>query len=428
MARVLRAALPSVAAVLTSPRNVRSLPMFESRWLALALIFVDRFAFGFQFQSVGSVAPFLVRDFGIDFIQIGTLVGLYLLPGAFIAIPGTLIGRRFGDKRVMLGGIALMVAGGIIAGAASTYGMLTAGRLVSGIGASFLVIMASKMIADWFSGKELVFAMSVNIVGWPMGVAAGQAFQTGVAESHSWSVVFDATSLLLLCAWLAMAVLYRDAPVVARPPEKTHGLSRREFGMVCLAGAIWMLVNAAYLVIVTFGPTLLIEHGTAISDAGFAISLYSWVAMIALPLGAYLVTKYGVSDPVMILGLLASVAASALLPFFTAAPQLLLVLLGIAFSLALPVISTLPAQLIAPENRAMGFGIYFIWFYAGTPLLTAAGGWLKDRLGTAEFSVFFASAMIALAVGLLFVLRYLQARHARGLMERASAAPASRGA
>jgi predicted MFS family arabinose efflux permease len=396
--------------------------MLEDRWRALVLIFVDRFALGFQFQSVGSVAPFLLRDFGIDFVRIGTLVGLYLLPGAFIAIPGSLVGRRFGDKRVALGGIALMIMGGVVSGAAPSFWLLTAGRLLSGIGASFLIIMASKMIADWFTGKELVVAMSVNIVGWPMGVAAAQAFQTRLAEFHSWNAVFYLTSILLGGAWLAMAMLYRDPRVVVRPSEKPPGLSRRELWMVCFAGAIWMLVNAAYLVIVTFGPTLLIERGATLSDAGFAVSLFSWAAMAALPLGAYAVTRCGISDAMMIIGLLASVALGTLIPFCAGAPKLLFVLFGIAFSLALPVISTLPAQLIAPENRAMGFGIYFIWFYAGTPLLTAAGGWMKDRFKSAEFSIFFATGMIAVSVGLLLLLRYQQARHARARSGVASAA------
>jgi predicted MFS family arabinose efflux permease len=384
--------------------------MLESRWLALALIFIDRFALGFQFQSTGSVAPFLLRDFHIDFVQLGTLVGLYLLPGAFIAIPGSLIGRRFGDKRVALGGLGLMIVGGVVSGAAPSYAVLTAGRLISGVGASFLIIMASKMIADWFAGKELVLAMSVNIVGWPMGVAAAQALQTGIAETHSWSAVFYLTSMLLAVALAAMALLYRDAPVVTHAPETRHGLSRREFGMICLAGAIWSLVNAAYLVIVTFTPTLLTERGMAIAEAGYAVSLFSWVGMIAVPVGATIVSRYGASDSVAVLGLLASVAAGSAIALFAATPQLLLLLFGIAFSVALPVISTLPTQLLAPQNRAMGFGIYFIWFYTGVPLLTAAGGWAKDCFGSAEFSVFFAVGLIAVAVLLLLLLRVLQAR------------------
>src|ERR1700712_3813698 len=98
----------------------------DNRWIALALIFLARLALAFQFQSVGSVAPFLVHDFGIGFVQVGTLVGLYLLPGAFIAIPGGMVGRRFGDKRVVLVGLVLMIAGGVVAGAAPSYGYMVA--------------------------------------------------------------------------------------------------------------------------------------------------------------------------------------------------------------------------------------------------------------------------------------------------------------
>ncbi|MEA2872978.1 MAG: hypothetical protein QOH67_2954, partial [Hyphomicrobiales bacterium] len=37
--------------------------MLESRWFILAVLFAARFALGYQFQSAGSVAPFLIRDF-----------------------------------------------------------------------------------------------------------------------------------------------------------------------------------------------------------------------------------------------------------------------------------------------------------------------------------------------------------------------------
>ena len=39
----------------------------RSRWFILAVLFAARFALGFQFQSAGSAAPFLVRDLGIDY-------------------------------------------------------------------------------------------------------------------------------------------------------------------------------------------------------------------------------------------------------------------------------------------------------------------------------------------------------------------------
>ena len=69
---------------------------------------------GFQFQSVASVTPFLIDDLGLSYLQIGTLIGLFMLPGALFALPGGLLGKRFGDKRVCAIGLALMVVGGIL--------------------------------------------------------------------------------------------------------------------------------------------------------------------------------------------------------------------------------------------------------------------------------------------------------------------------
>jgi predicted MFS family arabinose efflux permease len=396
--------------------------MLENRWLALAVIFIVRFALGFQFQSAGSIAPFLVRDFGIDFVQVGTLVGLYLLPGAFIAIPGGFFGRRFGDKRVVVGAIILMIVGGVLSGAAETYWFVMSGRLLSGIGASFVIVLASKMIADWFAEKELVLAMSIYIIGWPMGIAAGQAVQAGIAQIHSWNFVFYLTSAILAVTLAAMVLVYRSPRTASQPSQIMHRLSQREFWMVCVAGAIWMLVNASYLVVLTFGPTLLTERGISLVDASFTVSLMSWASLAAILLGAYLATRYRIPDLSMILGLLGSIIAAVLIPVSSGTSNLFFVLFGVALGLSMPVVSSLPAQLLAPQNRALGFGIYFVWFYAGTPFLTAGGGWLKDRFTTAQFSFFYAAAMIALSLVLILFIRYQESKFSRHSYAREKAA------
>ncbi len=384
--------------------------MRDSRWVALALIFITRLALGFQFQSVGSIAPILVDEFQIDFVQVGSLVGAFLFPGAFIAIPGGFLSRRFGDKQVVSCGVILMIAGGLAAGAAPTYWSLMLGRVLSGIGASLVLILATKMVTDWFADKELVLAMSVNIIGWPMGIAAGQAVQATIAQHYSWHSVFNLTSAILGLPLLAIILFYRNPHDANKPSQSSSGLSAYEFGMVCLTGAVWMLVNAAYLVILTFGPTLLVERGISIVEANVTVSLMSWVSMAALPLGAYLATRFRIPDLCMLLGLLGSIGAAILLPIVPEAQTSLLVLFGVAFSLAMPVISTLPARSLAPQNRALGFGIYFVWFYAGTPILTAAAGWLKDRFGTAELSFFYAGSIMVISLGLIFIVRFQQMR------------------
>jgi predicted MFS family arabinose efflux permease len=382
--------------------------MLDNRWAALASIFVTRLALGFQFQSAGSIAPFLVHDFHIDFVQVGSFVGAYLFPGAFIAIPSGFLSRRFGDKRIVSWGIVLLILGGVISGAAPTFWFLMSGRVLSGIGASLVLVLATKMVTDWFAGKELVLAMSINIIGWPMGIAIGQATQASLAQLYSWHSVFFLTSAVLMVTLVAMILLYRDPSGVSRSPQSISGLSAYELWMVCLTGAVWMLVNASYLVILTFGPTLLAERGISVIEANFTVSLMSWVSMVALPVGAYLSTRYRMPNLSMFLGLLGSIVTAVLLPIAPGAQIVLLVLFGVAFSFAMPVISTLPAQSLAEQNRALGFGIYFVWFYAGTPILTAGGGWLKDKFGTAQFSFFYAAALIAISLMLILIVRYQQ--------------------
>jgi predicted MFS family arabinose efflux permease len=115
-----------------------------NRWVMLLVLFIARTAMGFQFQSVASVSPLLVQDLAIDLALFGSLIGAWMLPGAVMAIPSGVLGGRFGDKRVALLGLVLMVIGSAVT--AGTDGYLTAlvGRIVSGTGAVLLNVLLAK--------------------------------------------------------------------------------------------------------------------------------------------------------------------------------------------------------------------------------------------------------------------------------------------
>ena len=114
--------------------------MLANRWLILAVLFTARTSMGFQFQSVASVSPFLVDELAIDYAMLGTLIGLYKAPGIFLALPGGMLGKRFGDKQVVLAGLAMMALGGVLVGQADTYATAVFGRTVSGCGGVLLNI------------------------------------------------------------------------------------------------------------------------------------------------------------------------------------------------------------------------------------------------------------------------------------------------
>ena len=64
-----------------------------SRWSILALLFVCRIGLGLQFQTLGSVSDSLVAALGFSYAQIGTLIGLFMLPGLVLALPAGYLGR-----------------------------------------------------------------------------------------------------------------------------------------------------------------------------------------------------------------------------------------------------------------------------------------------------------------------------------------------
>src|ERR1700721_2595069 len=103
----------------------------------------------FQFQSVASMSPPLMKEYGGGLGDIGFLISLFLAPGIVIALPGGEIGRRFGDKRVVLFGLALMIAGGLAMAFAPTWGWQVAGRIVAGAGGVLLTVVLSKRGAAW---------------------------------------------------------------------------------------------------------------------------------------------------------------------------------------------------------------------------------------------------------------------------------------
>ena len=71
--------------------------MFANPWAILGLLLVVRLVMGFQFQAIASMTPAIAVDVGLDFAQLGTLVGFYMLPGMFIAIPGAIGSDRGGS-------------------------------------------------------------------------------------------------------------------------------------------------------------------------------------------------------------------------------------------------------------------------------------------------------------------------------------------
>src|SRR5213593_1675282 len=187
-----------------------------NRWVALAIVFVTRTSIGYQFQSVASVGPLLVSELGLTWAQLGLLIGLYMLPGAFFALPSGVVSQRLGERRTVVGSLALMVVGGLVTAASPGFAVAAAGRLLGGIGAVLMNILLAKMVADWFAEREMSTAMAVMLTSWPVGLGVAAATLGGLATRSSWRMAIVATALAAALGLVLIAFAYRDPSRTAR--------------------------------------------------------------------------------------------------------------------------------------------------------------------------------------------------------------------
>ena len=383
----------------------------DERWFILAVLFLARTAMGFQFQAVAALSSSVITDFSIDYTQLGLLIGLYLFPGIVIAYPGGLLGQYFGDKRIAAFGMALMVAGGLLT-ATEGYPVVLAGRLISGVGAALLNVLLTKMTIDWFIGREIGTALAVLVSSWPVGIGVALVTLPWLAANSSASTGFAATAAVAALVLVLVVAVYRapSAAGLLQPSNRQERprLSLGEFSLVSLAGGVWMFFNVGYILILSFGPALLVSNGLSQADAGLMTSLVAWTIIITIPLGGVLIDQIGHATTLMIASF-AAFGFSAMLVATAPSPALMMFIGGVA-GLPAGAMMVLPGEVLRSQNRGAGMGVFYTWYYAGMALSTPAAGILRDVSDRPGAPLFLAGALELAALAVLLLFRLSQRR------------------
>jgi MFS family permease len=356
---------------------------------------------GFQFQALSSISPALIAETTISYTALGILIGAYMLPGVFIAIPGGWFGKRFGDKRVVLAGLTMMTAGGAVLVLSDSYGIMFAGRLVSGVGAVLLNVLVTKMVTDWFAGQRIVTSMGILISSWPLGIAIALLTMPLVTESAGLVWAFTLPVVACAVALLLVSVMY-SSPNEQEGETLSHtkpvrNLTPYEFWGVVLSGAIWCLYNVAFILPLIFGPEFLSSRGTGLAAAGAIVSLTSWLIIPALPLGAWFAERIERPVTILVVSFAAPAIILLLIPI-TSSHVVMFAILGLTFGPAGGLIMALPAKVLREENRAVGIGIFYTVYYAGMGIFPAISGYIRDASGNPAAPLWFAGIILIVAM------------------------------
>jgi predicted MFS family arabinose efflux permease len=391
--------------------------MTQNRWTMLGALFLARVSLGFQFQTVASVAPLLVIDLGLNFTEVGTLIGFFSALGFVTALPAGLAGRRFGEKRAVLFGLGLMTLGGFVMAGADSFGMAGAGRLMVGVGGVVITVTMVKLVGDLFEGREVVTAMAILMNSWPVGIALGLWTQGVIAEAWGWNAVFLVAGFGSLLGLMLVAFVYRAPPreiqASTAPPKQKSRISGREIKLIILAGLIWTLFNGGFLMVMAFGPALMVARGSDVALSGLLISNGTIAYMIAIPLGGWISERIARPNLVMTASFAIGAAAVALVPF-VADPLLLFIVAGIFIGIPTGNVMALTVEVVRPENRNTGTGIYYSVHHIGLTAMPILAGWLVDVTSDAAMPMIVGGVSSGLAIVFLGALRVAQKRPVRG--------------
>jgi MFS family permease len=366
----------------------------RNRWVILAVLFLVRLTMGFQFQSVAAVAPLLGVKFGVGLADIGILIGLYFTPGVALALPGGAIGQKFGDKATVLAALLLMLGGGLAMAVSDFWTIQIAGRLVAGAGGVLLNVQMTKMVADWFAGREIATAMAIFVNSWPAGVAIALLTLPSIGSADGVGAVYLSVAALIALAFVLLAAAYRSPAHAVTAVATSARLDRRAVIAVTAAGLIWGLYNVGFAMIFSFGPSLLVERGWSISAAGSIVSIVLWLAVVSVPLGGYLADRSGRPEFILVGGCILFAMLMVALPRSGAAVVLTVVALGLVCGQPAGPMLSLPARVLAPATRAIGMGLFYTVYYAAMMLGPVVGGACAKWAGSSAAAFDFGAAVV----------------------------------
>lgn len=385
------------------------------RWRVLILLFLVRTTLAFQFQAVGALSPAFQEHFGVGIADIGLLIGLYFAPGIVLAVPGGALGRRFGAKRMVVVGLGLMTAGGVLMLLSDSWAGQIAGRMIAGFGGVLLNVLMTKMVTDWFAGKEITFSLAAFVMSWPVGIASALVVLPLVGSGYGLKAALTLIAILLAMGLLAIALLYRAPPggeSVGAAAAAGGRMRGPLLGAIVAAGCIWGIYNSALSTIFSFGPTLFIARGMSPEIAGSTASIIMWMLAVVGPIAGFLVDRTGRRYLILAAGNL-SFAAFVLIGSWTGQVLPIVIAMGLVSGVAVGSMMSLPAMVLPPAARALGMGIFFSIFHLFQALGPMLGGVVAELTGDIATTYVYAAILLVISVAILPVYHALAVKARR---------------
>jgi len=414
------------------------------------LFFVSLLTYGsyFAYDSLGAIAPTLLRVLGVDRSAIGTTYTVYSIAAIASVFLGGLLIDRIGTRAAATLFAGLVTLGAAIVAVAPDIQWIYVGRFIFGAGSESLIVAQSAILARWFKGKELALAFGIALtiarLGTLFSFNTEQLIATyfGDYRAALWAAVL--LCLVSLGAALVYWVMDRRGEAVLEL-EDTGAEDKVVLGDIKrFPASFWyvaILCVTFYSAIFPFtalstdffhdkwgmpleagGTGSFLEQVFSnflhmFTTAGGTTSIIIFASMVFAPFAGSLVDRIGRRATLMIFGSLLMIPSYLIMAFTTVPPRWPMMLLGASFVLV-PAAMWPSVPLIVPkELTGSAFGLITMIQNIGLALFPWLNGKLRDVTQT------YTSSMLMFAglglVGFVFAILLTRAdAREGGVLER----------
>jgi OPA family sugar phosphate sensor protein UhpC-like MFS transporter len=393
-------------------KSPASLVLFLT-WLLFGMYYVNRF-------NYSPMIPLLKSDLGISNTQAGWLMALFFIAYTIFQLPSGFLGDRFGPRKALTWGAVISIAGNLIFSQATSFGILSLGQLVNGLGQAMGWTSSLKLIVSWFPRSRRATAIGLFATCVTGGSSFGIRLSGLLGDHLGWRSSFIIPPALMAMVTLLFWLMVKDNPREKGLPDfddeiylerQIENDPRSRLSLVLTNRILWSVALVYFcFVYVQFGclvwiPSFLKEgYAMSVDRASTISALVLLPGVFASPLAGYLSDHYfgGKRKPLILMGMFFLALATFLLSrevSITLAAGLLAIV-GLMIIMPDVLLAAYPSDILSRKLSATGMGFLTTFTSIAGIITTPLSGKIID-LFDSYAAVFFSFAVVALAGALL---------------------------
>ncbi len=191
--------------------------VFRRRWFLLGVMCLSLVMVVMSVAGLNVALPSLQRELGASSSALQWIVDSYGLVFAALLLPAGALGDRFGRKKALMLGLVIFTTGSFIGGLGTGAGQVVAGRIVTGIGAAFVMPATLSLLTTIFPPHERRKAIALWAGFAGAGGALGPIVTGALLEKYWWGSAFLVNIPIVALVLLAVAIF---SPT-SKDPEAT---------------------------------------------------------------------------------------------------------------------------------------------------------------------------------------------------------------